>query len=227
MRFKTSDPPVSDLLRERRLELGLAADPPLQRPTGILLLAGAGSALLLVVLSLGALPLLASRESQLQTEVDRLAPVEQRVGVARARVESLSKRTKALEKATGQIASQLVGVRSGSALLEQLRRTTPEGVRLLAVTLQPGELLISGEADGSGAYERINAFQLNLEALENMTVRGTRILKATAEADGLVAFSLNAALDASFKPTPEQLRDLGAEGLALRYELLEAEGISL
>lgn len=227
MRFKTSDPPVSDLLRERRLELGLAADPPLQRPTGTLLLAGAGSALLLVVLSLGALPLLASRESQLQTEVDRLAPVEQRVGVARARVESLSKRTKALEKATGQIASQLVGVRSGSALLEQLRRTTPEGVRLLAVTLQPGELLISGEADGSGAYERINAFQLNLEALENMTVRGTRILKATAEADGLVAFSLNAALDASFKPTPEQLRDLGAEGLALRYELLEAEGISL
>ena len=227
MRFKTSDPPVSDLLRERRLELGLAADPPLQRPTGTLLLAGAGSALLLVVLSLGALPLLASRESQLQTEVDRLAPVEQRVGVARARVESLSKRTKALEKATGQIASQLVGIRSGSALLEQLRRTTPEGVRLLAVTLQPGELLISGEADGSGAYERINAFQLNLEALENMTVRGTRILKATAEADGLVAFSLNAALDASFKPTPEQLRDLGAEGLALRYELLEAEGISL
>ena len=227
MRFKTSDPPVSDLLRERRLELGLAADPPLQRPTGTLLLAGAGSALLLVVLSLGALPLLASRESQLQTEVDRLAPVEQRVGVARARVESLSKRTKALEKATGQIASQLVGVRSGSALLEQLRRTTPEGVRLLAVTLQPGELLISGEADGSGAYERINAFQLNLEALENMTVRGTRILKATAEADGLVAFSLNAALDASFKPNPEQLRDLGAEGLALRYELLEAEGISL
>ena len=227
MRFKTSDPPVSDLLRERRLELGLAADPPLQRPTGTLLLAGAGSALLLVVLSLGALPLLASRESQLQTEVDRLAPVEQRVGVARARVESLSKRTKALEKATNQIASQLVGVRSGSALLEQLRRTTPEGVRLLAVTLQPGELLISGEADGSGAYERINAFQLNLEALENMTVRGTRILKATAEADGLVAFSLNAALDASFKPTPEQLRDLGAEGLALRYELLEAEGISL
>ena len=227
MRFKTSDPPVSDLLRERRLELGLAADPPLQRPTGTLLLAGAGSALLLVVLSLGALPLLASRESQLQTEVDRLAPVEQRVGVARARVESLSKRTKALEMATGQIASQLVGIRSGSALLEQLRRTTPEGVRLLAVTLQPGELLISGEADGSGAYERINAFQLNLEALENMTVRGTRILKATAEADGLVAFSLNAALDASFKPTPEQLRDLGAEGLALRYELLEAEGISL
>ena len=227
MRSKASGSPVPDLLRERRLELGLAADPPLQRPTRTLLLAGAGSGLLLVVLSLVALPLFANRERQLQTEVDRLAPVEQRVGAARARVGSLSARTKALEQATSQIASQLVGVRSGSALLEQLRRTTPEGVRLLSVTLQPGELLISGEADGFGAYERINAFQLNLEGLENVAVRGARVLKATAEADGLVAFSINAALDPSFKPTPEQLRDLGAEGLAVRYELLEAEGVPL
>ena len=227
MRSQPSDPPVTDLLRERRLELGLAADPPLQRPTRTLLLAGAGSGLLLVVLSLVALPLLAHRERQLQTEVDRLAPVEQRVGAARARIGSLSARTKALEQATSQIASQLVGVRSGSALLEQLRRTTPEGVRLLSVTLQPGELLISGEADGFGAYERINAFQLNLEGLENVAVRGARVLKASAEADGLVAFSINAALDTSFKPTPEQLRDLGAEGLAIRYELLEAEGVPL
>ena len=227
MGSKASDTPVTDLLRERRLELGLAADPPLLRPTRTLLLAGAGSGLLLVILSLVALPLLSNREGQLQAEVDRLAPVEQRVGAARTRVGSLSSRTKALEKATGEIASQLVGVRSGSALLEQLRRTTPEGVRLLAVTLQPGELLISGEADGSGAYERINAFQLNLEALENVTVRGTRVLKASAEADGLVAFSLNAALDQAFKPTPEQLRDLGAEGLAVRYELLQAKGVPL
>ena len=223
----SSGPPTSDLLRERRLELGLPADPPLQRPTRTLLLAGAGSGLLLVALSLVALPLFANRERQLQTEVDRLAPVEQRVGAARARVGSLSARTKALEKATAQIASQLVGIRSGSALLEQLRRTTPEGVRLLSVTLQPGDLLISGEADGIGAYERINAFQLNLEALENVEVRGAKVLSATAEDDGLVEFSLKAELDRSFKPTPEQLRDLGAEGLAIRYELLEAEGVPL
>ena len=59
MRSQPSDPATSDLLRERRLELGLPADPPLQRPTRILLLAGAGSGLLLVVLSLVALPLLA------------------------------------------------------------------------------------------------------------------------------------------------------------------------
>ena len=227
MRSQPPAPPVSDLLRERRLELGLPADPPLQRPTRTLLLAGAGSGLLLVALSLVALPLFANRERQLQTEVDRLAPVEQRVGAARARVGSLSARTKALEKATAQIASQLVGIRSGSALLEQLRRTTPEGVRLLSVTLQPGDLLISGEADGIGAYERINAFQLNLEALENVEVRGAKVLSATAEDDGLVEFSLKAELDRSFKPTPEQLRDLGAEGLAIRYELLEAEGVPL
>ena len=227
MRSQPPAPPVSDLLRERRLELGLPADPPLQRPTRTLLLAGAGSGLLLVALSLVALPLFAHRERQLQTEVDRLAPVEQRVGAARARVGSLSARTKALEKATAQIASQLVGIRSGSALLEQLRRTTPEGVRLLSVTLQPGDLLISGEADGIGAYERINAFQLNLEALENVEVRGAKVLSATAEDDGLVEFSLKAELDRSFKPTPEQLRDLGAEGLAIRYELLEAEGVPL
>ena len=226
MRSQASDSPVFDLLRERRLELGLAPDPQPQRPTRLLLLVGAGSGLLLVVLSLVILPLLAHRERMLQAEVDRLAPVEQRAGAARARIGSLSAQTKALDTATRQIASQLVAVRSGSALLEQLRRTTPEGVRLLSVTVQPVELLISGESDGNGAFERINAFALNLEGLDDVPVRGARVLKATAEPNGLVAFAINATLDPAVKPTPERLRALGAEGLAVRYELLEAEGVS-
>ena len=220
-------PPVPDLLRERRLELGLPVAPKPLRPAQTLLKLGVGSGLVLVGLSLATLPWFSYREGVLQADVDQLAPVEQRVGAAQARIKSLNARTKALDQATQQIASQLVAVRSGSAFLEQLRRITPEGVRLLSVTVQASELRISGEAEAAGAFEKINALDLNLETLAAVPTQGAQVLKATREADGLVTFSIKVLIDPSVKPTPEQLRDLGADGLARRYALLQDEGIPL
>ena len=72
-------------------------------------------------------------------------------------------------------------VRSGSELLEQLRRLTPQGVRLGSVDANPSKLLIKGESQGTNAFERINAFDLNLEALPDMLPDGTTVVKAFAE----------------------------------------------
>jgi hypothetical protein len=52
-------------------------------------------------------------------------------------------------------------------------------------------------------------------------------VKASANDNGRVDFSLESAIDSSARATPERLRELGSEGLARRYELLKTRGIGL
>ena len=217
--------PKPDLLQQRRLELGLPLDPaPVPLPLS-LLSKGVMGALVLVMLAVLTLLGLQHRQRLVQSEVDALNPVERRVGDAKARLRALMSRRSSLEQQTQSIAEQLVAVRSGSALLEQLRRVTPQGVRLVSVDANPSKWLIKGESQGTDAFERINALDLNLEALPEMLSDGTSVVKASADQQGRIAFTLEAKLDPSMKPTPAHLRGLGAEGLPRRLELLQSQGV--
>ena len=219
------DWPKADLLQQRRLELGLPLEPVPVSPLFSLVLKGGIAGVVLVMLALLTLVGLQHRQQLLQDEIDALNPVEKRVGDAKARLRSMNSRRSTLEQQTQSIAEQLVAVRSGSALLEQLRRVTPQGVRLVSVDANPSKLLIKGESQGMDAFERINAFDLNLEALPDMLPDGTTVVKAVADKQGQIAFTLEAKLDPVMKPTPEHLRGLGAEGLARRLELLQDQGV--
>ena len=218
---------VPDWLRERRLELGLPPDPVVHQPLGQLLLKGAVLGSLLVLMPFALLVVMENQQRSLEAEVLALVPVEARVGNAETRLNSMAQKRSALTAQTKRIAAQLVALRSGSALLEQMRQVTPQGVRLLSVAALPSKLIIKGEAEGSDAFERINALALNLEAQDELRVDGTSIVKATANDNGRVDFSLESVIDSSVRSTPERLRDLGAEGLARRYELLREQGIPL
>jgi type IV pilus assembly protein PilN len=165
------------------------------------------------------------RQQQVQVEVDALNPVERQVGAAKARLRAMRSRRSTLEQQTQSIAEQLVAVRSGSALLEQLRQVTPQGVRLVSLNANPSKLLIKGESQGADAFERINALDLNLEALSDMLPDGTTVVKAVADNEERIAFTLEAKLDPAMKPTPSYLRGLGAEGLARRLEVLQVTGV--
>ena len=217
--------PTPDLLQQRRLELGLPLEPLPVPPLFSLVLKGGIAGVVLVMLTLLTFVGLQYRQQLLQAEIDALHPVEQRVGDAKARLRAMTSRRSDLEKQTQSIAEQLVAVRSGSALLEQLRRVTPQGVRLVSVDANPSKLLIKGESQGTDAFQRINALDLNLEALPGMFLDGTTVVKAQADKQGRIAFSLEATLDPAMKPTPGHLRGLGAEGLARRLELLQDQGV--
>ena len=219
------DWPKADLLQQRRLELGLPLEPVPVSPLFSLVLKGGIAGVVLVMLALLTLVGLQHRQQLLQDEIDALNPVEKRVGDAKARLRSMNSRRSTLEQQTQSIAEQLVAVRSGSALLEQLRRVTPQGVRLVSVDANPSKLLIKGESQGMDAFERINALDLNLQALPDMLPDGTTVVKAVANKQGRIAFTLEAKLDPVMKPTPEHLRGLGAEGLARRLELLQDQGV--
>ena len=219
------DWPKPDLLQQRRLELGLALEPaPVPPPLSLLFKGGMG-ALVLVMLAVLTLLGLQHRQQQVQVEVDALNPVERHVGDAKARLRAMRSRRSTLEQQTQSIAEQLVAVRSGSALLEQLRQVTPQGVRLVSLNANPSKLLIKGESQGADAFERINALDLNLETLSDMLPDGTTVVKAVADNEERIAFTLEAKLDLAMKPTPSYLRGLGAEGLARRLEVLQVTGV--
>jgi len=217
--------PKPDLLQQRRLELGL---PLQQAPVPSLLslvVKGGMGAVVLVMLALVTVVVLQHRQQLVQAEVDAFTPVEKLVGDAKARLRAMKSRRSTLEQQTQSIAEQLVAVRSGSALLEQLRQATPQAVRLVSVDANPSKLVIKGESQGTDAFERINALDLNLEALSDMLPDGTTVVKAQVDKQGRITFTLEAKLDPSMKPTPAHLRALGAEGLARRLELLQEQGV--
>ena len=218
---------LPDWLKERRLELGLPAEAEAYQSQRDLLFKGALVGVVLALSPMALVLVLDAQQRRLNSEVLELAPVEARVGNAQARLKAMAKERGALEQQTKRIAAQLVALRSGSALLEQIREVTPQGVRLLSVAALPSKLIIKGEAEGADALERINALALNLEAQEEFLVDGTSILKATANDKGLIDFSVESAIDPSVRATPERLRELGSEGLARRYELLREQGIAL
>ena len=220
------DWPKLDLLQQRRLELGLP-EPIAAEPLARLLLKGAVLVVVLLVTPIALMLFFAHQKRRFEAEVLALAPVEARVGNAEARLKTMGTKRAALQQQTQQIATQLVDLRSGSALLGQMRQVTPQGVRLLSLAALPSKLVIKGEAEGADAFERINALALNLEALEEVLLAGTTVLKATSNDDGLIQFSLEAALDPSAQVSAERLRELGAEGLARRYELLREKGMAL
>ncbi len=217
--------PKSDLLQQRRLELGLPLEPACVSPLRSLVLKGGIGGVVLVLVTLFTLLGIQHRQQLLQAEIAALNPVEKRVGDAKARLRAMTSRRSALEEETQSIAEQLVAVRSGSALLEQLRQVTPQGVRLVSVDANPSKLLIKGESLGTDAFERINALDLNLEALPEILRDGTTVVKAQTDSRGRIAFSLEAKLDSAIKPTSAHLRGLGAEALARRLELLHGQGV--
>jgi len=221
---------VPDLLRQRRIELGLPAGSPPVRPASVFLGIGAGVGALLALIVLIVYWQLLNRERALPRTVARLTPLGQRVAKARSRLQKTTTTAAKLEQDTARITAQLVSLRSGSAFLEQLRRVTPGAVKLQTVTVQPTQLSISGLAESSaraGGLEQINAFALNLESLAAIPIDGAAIQKAETSDAASTTFSLRVRVDPAIKPTPQQLRDLGADGLAVRFELLKQKGLPL
>lgn len=223
---------LPDLLRERRLELGLPQQAPPLMPKEPLLLRGAllgGAAVgvaLAFVVGLGWI------EAAQRRELETLLPFERQVRSLEGQIKANTGKLSSIKKDTLQIAEQLVAVPAGSPLLEQLRRVTPAGIQLEDVSVQNDRIKVSGKAavgTTPGPLERINALAITLARLPISKADGVKVLKLTRE-DGdspVVNFSLDWELDPKAGPSIQQLKALGAEGLAERYRLLQQQGVPL
>jgi type IV pilus assembly protein PilN len=220
-----------DLLQERRPELGLPSVTPVVQDSRRLLLKGAGWGGGLVLLGLLGLGAMAWWEGYQAQQLEALLPVEQRVLATEAKLRRLKARTITVAKDNKQIAQQLVAVRSGSALLEQLRQIAPQGVQFKDLSVNGDAIKLSGvviAAGTPGPLERINSLVLTLEALPGSKRDGVKVVKATRsdKADSSqVSFNLTWALDPEAKPSAELLEALGAVGMASRLRMLEQQGV--
>lgn len=235
--MSTSLPPV-DLLRERRVELGLPPDttPPLD--TRRLLLIGAAVGGGLVVAMVAVTLLLRLQQEMLSRELARLAPVREQVAKLEqelAAEKAANEKTRASNKA---LAGGLVTLRSGSALMTDLSLRTPRGLQLTGLTVGKEALELKGRSADPGAFERIKALVLQLKGsplLDPAKITLARAGRPSASGTGpaapeanLVAFEISAGFRASAESLNQRLallQSLGAEGLALRLQTLRREGV--
>ena len=218
-----------DLLRSRRAELGQPVNPPPLRSALQVSLPAAVVGVSVVVLVAALSGVAWRRTAALEQQLDRWQTMELQTNQWRQRLQRTSDRAETLEAATAEIADRLVSIRSSSAFLEQLRRSIPEAVRLQSVAVQPAQVRLQGVAQDRGStegWQQINALLLNLEAWPAVPDDGAKLQLAKTERDQLVGFRLDLRLDPDVQPTPEQLLDLGAVGLARRLRLLRQLGLS-
>ena len=226
-----------DLLQETRGDqpgqAAPAADwrPPLRRGAAI-------GAALVAAMGLVAGGLVAIQVGN-QAEIDRLLPLQALADGLQARLQGDRRRLRLLQRGNQALADGLVAVRSGSALLEDVRRRTPVGVQLTEVKVDPALLQLKGRANDPQAFARINALQLALQASPLFQPQGVQLAKASRD-EGPSASGAGAGarsrqpvlfeLTAAFADRPalldgEQLRALGADGMAQRLLLLQRAGV--
>ena len=216
-----------DLLRETRLAQG-QADPAQQAANRrVLVLKGGLLGVALVAVSVVITSLLVLRQQQQQRELERLTVIEAEVQAAEARLTAARGRVNGLRRANKALVQGLVSARSGSALLRDLQRRVPQGVQLTTIDVAPGgqSLRLLGTATDPQGFARINALQIELGRSPLLDPTGVRLIKA-ARAEG-VGFELTAPFRPPLPPPAELqlLRELGATGMALRLQQLQAEGL--
>ncbi|EAQ76620.1 hypothetical protein WH5701_05095 [Synechococcus sp. WH 5701] len=230
--------PGLDLLRERRLELGLPAEPPRPPDDRRLLLIGSAIGGAIVLCTIGVTLLLKLQGLLLEQELTRLAPVRGQVETLEAELAADKGNLERKSKGNDQLVNGLVAVRSGSALMTDLAGRTPAELQLTSVVVGKDDLQLKGRTADPGAFERINAMVLRLktsELIDPASVNLSRAIRTDTDPNqpkkgpesGLVEFELSAA----FRPPPastaqlKQLQELGAGGMARRLELLQKEGL--
>ena len=232
MSDRSTEQQLPDLLRERRLELGLPDHPVPWSPARPLLLRGALIGGVALLLSIGAIVVMDWIESQQQQQLQPLLPFEQRVRSAEGRLRTAKQQLVMVRQDNQKITEQLLAVPAGSPLLEQLSRVTPMGIQLEDVSVQNDQITVSGRValgGNPGPLERINALVLTLERLPISRSNGVKVLKVNLDdgEEASVRFSLDWLLDPQAQPSIQQLQQLGATGLVQRYRLLEQQGVAL
>ncbi len=225
-----------DLLRERRAQLGLP-EPDTSDPL-VPLLKGAvlGGALVGVSLIAAGLMVLLNRSTA--AEVERLTPVQGRFDALQAQIKAERSQRLSIEKASTDLAQALVAVRSGSALMEDLRRRAPQGVQFTETRVEGDQLRIKGLAADPGAFARINALQLELQRSPLLDPKKVQLIKANREEPKTqaqpgtpavvapVLFELTAGFRSQGGGRDQAtLRLLGADGMASRLQKLQQAGV--
>lgn len=218
-----------DLLQQRRLARGLSAQAESVLPARRLLLQGGAVGVALLVVAVGFWSVLTWRQLQLRRQLEGLRGIPAQVNSLEAQSLGLRRRLSSLQRSNEGLAKGIVAVSSGSALLAQLATITPQGVQITDLQVQGSTLKLKGAAADPQAFRRVNALALLLAEsplFEAKEVKVVKLSRDSAKPGAPVIWDLTAAF-ASLPPNRQVqlLRDLGADGLARRLQILERAGV--
>ena len=216
-----------DLLRGRRQELGQ------QRPQAIssrvLLRRGALFGAVFPLITLLVVVLLFVRLGWLKQRSQQLQPVAIEHADLLNRIQSSVTALKKLESSNLAMAKAMTDVRSSSALLVELQNLMPQRLTLKRLSSKGITIDLSGLAAEPYGLTAVNALMLRMEQSSMVAPASVKLIRAErrkADQAAELDFSLKGtfAADAA-QATRERLIDLGAEGLSLRMQRLEQDGL--
>jgi type IV pilus assembly protein PilN len=224
-----------DLLRQRRLERGLPAEPPQLASARRLLLIGTGLGTGLLALVLLSWAFLAFRDQRVSAEISRMSGVPGQLLSMETALRNGQGKLTQQTKSNTILVSGLVAVSSGSALVTQLAQLTPQGVQITEATVTGSTLTLKGLANDPGAFARVNALSLLLAyaPLFQPDVKVVKLLRSDASAPAKgqatvppVTWELAATLK-PLKPAEQLgvLQRLGADGMIARLKDLARTGV--
>ncbi len=229
-----------DLLRRRREQLGLEA-PKFVASRSLLWrggLIGVGLVTSVLLACFGAWFYGTKLDQQQQQLASAVADYENTESLLMQGNQEL----KALQDGNKSIAVGIAGLNSGSALLSEISRLTPQAVQLTKIKAFTNILELSGVTNQPKGLYVVNAFELQLSGSPFFQPGGISLVKALEMGSSLalakpedsmsisvkeLKFDLNAAFDpdSAQELTLDQLHALGSKGLAQRLELLRTEGL--
>ena len=236
-------PPILDLLRERRKELGqesmvsalLQRRPLLLRGAliGAIVLGGSVLATALVFLRFQYVRMQTAQLTRFEAESTQ---IQAEMAASRAKLDQLAATNRSLTEG-------LTTLRTSSALLADLQLRTPEGIQIQSAEAEGSNLVLKGQDLDPLAFARINALQLELSRSPLLKPKGVALVKlervppsdapagqagapTTAPTPATVSFELSGPF-ATLPPARQLsvMRQLGSEGMVRRLQLLQAEGL--
>lgn len=232
-------PPILDLLRERRQELGQETMVSALRDRRPLLLRGALIGAVVLGAALGCTALVFLRHQFVKAQTAQLTHFEAESTQLQAEMAASKAKLDQLNATNRSLTEALTTLRTSSALLADLQLRTPDGVQLLSAEAKGTDLVLKGQALDPLAFARINAMQLELGRSPLMNAQGVNLVKlerveqnaGSAKQEGpvipsAVRFEMTGPF-ASLPPSRQLavMQELGSEGMARRLQLLQAEGL--
>ena len=136
---------------------------------------------------------------------------------------------KSIYNINNQIAQGIIGTKSGSALLLELREKLPSTIQLISIKSNGNDLILQGKALQPSALSSINLLKIKLSKsflIKNKSVFLSRAKESQNEKESQLIFTLNSKFTT---PKADELivnyERLGSLGLLNRVNLLKQEGL--
>lgn len=236
-------PPILDLLRERRKELGQESMFSALQDRRPLLLRGALIGAIVLGGSVLASALVFLRFQYVRMQTAQLTRFEAEATQMQAEMAASRAKLEQLAATNRNLTEGLTTLRTSSALLADLQLRTPEGIQIQSAEAEGTNLVLKGQALDPLAFARINALQLELSRSPLLNPKGVALVKlervppseaptgqagtaAPPPTPATVRFELSGPF-ATLPPARQLgvMRQLGSEGMVRRLQLLQAEGL--